>query len=160
VALIVAAGSALYSQLTAQPADAGLTGIASVIDGDTIDIHGQRIRFHGIDAPESRQTCERNGKPWRCGQQAALALSDYLGQKSVRCEKKDVDRYKRIVAICYVGTTDVNAWLVREGWALAYRQYSKDYVAIEEAARRQKVGIWQGEVQAPWEWRRKPKKQS
>src|SRR6185295_14474596 len=81
-------------------AAADLTGQASVIDGDTIEIHDQRIRLFGIDAPESRQTCEAAGQTYRCGQQAVLALADRIGQRIVVCEGRDVDRYGRIVAVC------------------------------------------------------------
>lgn len=134
-----------------------LSGIASVIDGDTLDLHGKRIRLHGIDAPEGRQSCTREGQSWRCGQQASLALSDHIAGRTLRCEQRDIDRYKRIVAVCFSGEEDINAWLVRSGWAMAYRQYSKDYITDEMEARASRAGIWAGEVQPPWEWRRKPK---
>jgi endonuclease YncB( thermonuclease family) len=148
VALIAAAA-------TATAADT-LTGVASVIDGDTIEVHGQRIRLHGIDAPESRQLCRRaDGSSWRCGQQAALALSDRIGRGAVACEAKDRDRYGRIVAVCRKGGEDLNAWMVRQGWAVAYRRYSTDYVRAEAEARGQQRNIWSGEFVMPWDWRRR-----
>jgi endonuclease YncB( thermonuclease family) len=129
------------------------TGQASIIDGDTLEIHGQRIRLYGIDAPESRQTCEAAAQTYRCGQQAALALSDHIGRQTVACEPRDTDRYGRIVAICRAGSEDLNAWMVAQGWALAYRQYSTAYVGQEEAARAAGLGIWRGAFTAPWDWR-------
>lgn len=153
---LFAMGEDLASPATeANPAArASLVGTASVIDGDTMDIHGQRIRLHGIDAPESAQTCQRNGRNWRCGREAALALSDRIGRRPVSCVQKDIDHYGRIVAACTVGGESLNAWMVREGWAAAYRQYSRDYVAEEQAARNSGRGIWAGPFSMPWEWRR------
>lgn len=137
------------------PVHADTTGRAGVIDGDTIEIHGQRIRFHGIDAPEGRQSCSVDGKPWRCGQQSALALSDLIGAKTVRCETKDRDRYQRLVAVCHLGSQNINAWMVRNGWAVDYRQYSKGaYMAEEAQAKKERLGVWRGEFQMPWDWRR------
>jgi hypothetical protein len=104
---------------------ADLVGRASIIDGDTIEIHGRRVRLFGIDAPESRQLCEVDGKPYRCGQQAALALADEIGQRTVWCEQREVDRYGRMVAVCSAGGEDLGRWMVRQGWALAYRRYSR-----------------------------------
>jgi endonuclease YncB( thermonuclease family) len=136
-------------------APAAISGVASVIDGDTLEVHGQRIRLHGVDAPEATQLCKDvRGKDYRCGQQAALALADHIGRRPVECEKRDVDRYKRIVAVCRVGSEDLNAWLVSEGWAMAYRQYSLDYASNEGDARGAARGIWQGDFTAPWDWRR------
>ncbi|WP_445809762.1 thermonuclease family protein [Yoonia sp.] len=132
-----------------------ITGIASVTDGDSLEIRGTRIRLHGIDAPESRQLCTRaSGQDWRCGQQAALALSDQIGRRSVSCVTRDIDRYGRTIAVCSHDGVDLNAWMVREGWAVAYRRYSRDYVAVEDDARRAGRNIWSGTFVMPWDWRR------
>lgn len=129
-------------------------GQASVIDGDTIEIHDQRIRLHGIDAPESGQQCIRAGQRWPCGRRAAFALSDRIGNRTVRCNRRDIDRYGRVVAVCFAAGENLNAWLVRNGWALAYRRYSQAYVSDEDTARRSRSGIWAGSFIPPWDWRR------
>ncbi|MCH7541130.1 MAG: thermonuclease family protein [Proteobacteria bacterium] len=139
---------------------AAITGAATVIDGDTLEIHGQRIHLHGIDAPELGQMCVAEGQRYRCGQEAAFALADKIGRKPVFCRELDVDRNGQIVAVCYLVVSmcsmreNLNAWLVSEGWALAYRRYSVDYIDEEEAARSARRGIWRGEFVPPWEWRR------
>jgi endonuclease YncB( thermonuclease family) len=132
-----------------------LTGIPKIIDGDTIRIGDTRIRLHGIDAPEAKQTCTTDGKEWRCGQEATNALASIVVEHQVSCSQRDVDRYKRIVAICRAGSVDLNAWMVGEGWAVAYRRYSADYVRDEEEARGRKAGLWRGEFVIPWDWRRR-----
>jgi endonuclease YncB( thermonuclease family) len=132
---------------------ADLTGRASIIDGDTLEIHGQRIRLFGIDAPESAQTCTIGGRPYRCGQEAALALSEFIGRRPVACERRDVDRYRRIVAVCRLDGQDIGAWMVLQGWALAYSRYSRDYFDEELIARANKRGIWRGTFVQPWLWR-------
>jgi endonuclease YncB( thermonuclease family) len=132
---------------------ADFIGQASIIDGDTIEIHGQRIRLFGIDAPEHDQLCEAAGAQYRCGQQASLALADRIGKQTVDCVPHDVDQYGRVVAVCSAGGEDLNAWMVRQGWALAYRHYSTVYVADEDAAHLAGAGIWRGTFDAPWDWR-------
>jgi endonuclease YncB( thermonuclease family) len=139
--------------ISANDAAAEIVGRASVVDGDTIEIRGQRIRLFGIDAPESRQLCTLNDKPYRCGQQSALALADKIGERTVRCAEQGVDHYQRIVAVCYVGNEELNGWLVKQGWALAFRKYSLDYVSAEDEARVAKRGVWRGDFEMPWEWR-------
>ena len=146
--------TALVMAFFSSPAHADLAGRASVIDGDTIEIHGQHIRLYGVDAPESSQTCQMGGKADRCGQKAAIELSNLLSGKTVTCKRIDTDRYNREVAECFVGSTSVNSWMARNGWALAYRQYSMKFVADEQLAKREQLGIWQGKFQEPWNYRK------
>jgi endonuclease YncB( thermonuclease family) len=134
---------------------AEIVGRASVIDGDTIEIHGQRIRLHGIDAPEKGQPCfDASGKSYRCGQIAAMALDEFVGASPVTCRERDTDRYGRTVATCAVRGVDIQAWLVRNGHAFAYRRYSSDHVGAEQEAKNTKRGVWAGSAQPPWEWRK------
>ena len=132
-----------------------ISGKATVIDGDTIEIRGQRIRLHGIDAPESDQLCkDKIGNSYRCGNAATRRLSKAIGWNSATCEVRDKDRYRRLVAVCKVKEQDLNRQLVMEGLALAYRRYSRDYVEAEKEARKRNVGMWQGEFVKPWDWRK------
>ncbi len=144
----------LVLALIATPALADVAGTANVIDGDTIEVHGQRIRLHGIDAPESRQLCRLDGKPWQCGKDAANALAEKIARRPVTCEDLGRDRYKRIIARCTVAGEDLEKCMVSQGLALAYRRYSFDYVGEEADARAAQRGIWAGEFLPPWEWRR------
>lgn len=138
-----------------QSAAETLAGRASVIDGDTIELHGQRIRLHGIDAPEGGQTCETAaGKPWRCGTAAARALDGLTFGKTIVCAPQDIDRYGRIVATCEVAGLDLGGELVEQGLAVAYRSYSRAYVPAEGRARASKRGMWAGRFEMPWDWRR------
>lgn len=131
-----------------------LYGKPLVTDGDTIKFDKTRVRLFGIDAPEIRQNCIYAGKAWNCGLEARTALEVMIGQNDVFCESKDVDRYGRIVAVCKAEDVDLNATMVSEGWALAYRRYSKDYIDEENAAKFGKLGIWRGSFTAPWRWRK------
>ena len=140
---------------TAPVAAQDITGPARVIDGDTIDISGQRIRLHGIDAPESKQRCRAGRSEIECGREATKALRRIIARESVTCEERDVDRYGRIVAVCLNSDReDINAAMVAQGWALAYRQFSDDYVDQEGEAREAGLGMWRGRFVAPWDWRR------
>jgi endonuclease YncB( thermonuclease family) len=135
-----------------------LMGRASVVDGDTLEIQGVRIRLWGIDAVESSQTClDAGGKPWPCGRRAAFALADFLGGRTVRCERRGADRYGRVLAVCHVGGVEVNRWLVEQGWALAYVEYGgKVYLEAQRQAQAARRGVWQGSFQPPWEYRKSP----
>ena len=114
-----------------------LAGPARVIDGDTLEVDGERIRIHGIDAPETRQLCSTGMDRTACGKQATSVMRDLIAGQPVRCEHRDVDRFGRIVAVCFNAEgRDLGKEMVRTGWALAYRQFSLDYVADEEAENR------------------------
>jgi endonuclease YncB( thermonuclease family) len=133
---------------------ATVIGKAWVIDGDTIDISGTRIRLLGIDAPESAQSCtDGNKRSWLCGQAATRELKALIAGRQLACEPSGLDRYRRVLAVCALPDgTDVNAWMVRQGWALAYG-YSTPYRSEEAEAQAAKRGIWTGTFMAPWEWR-------
>ncbi|UWL59243.1 thermonuclease family protein [Brucella pseudintermedia] len=150
--------AALAISTTASAGDlADLTGRASVIDGDTIEIQGQRIRLNGIDAPESWQTCkDAAGKTYRCGKDAAFALADFLdASQPISCLAVSMDRYRRTVADCFRSDREpVNAWMVREGWAVDWVKYSGGaYEREQDAAQSAQRGIWQGDFQMPCEAR-------
>jgi endonuclease YncB( thermonuclease family) len=136
------------------PAQADVAGRATVFDADTIGINGQRIRLHGIDAPEYGQQClDAGDQPYGCGKAAARALRKFIGAAPVVCSPRAIDRYGRMVARCLVRDESLNAWLVRQGYAVAYRRYSGDYVAEESEARNARRGLWSGAFDAPWKWR-------
>lgn len=137
-----------------RPGDA-ITGTARVTDGDTLRIAGTRIRLLGVDAPESRQLCpDASGKSWPCGQVAARKLEALVAGRTVRCMPENLDRYGRTVASCSVDGQDLGEVLVREGLARAYARYSDRYVATEAAAMGRHRGLWEGDAEAPWDWRR------
>ena len=142
--------------LSISVAVADVTGKSRVIDGDTIWIGDTKIRLHGIDAPEMKQTCRTSkGKEQLCGRLAKQALEKLVRDQDVTCKGDKRDRYKRLIAVCYVGPFNINEQMVTEGWALAYRKYSKDYVRAETLAKSRREGMWRGEFVPPWEWRRK-----
>lgn len=134
-----------------------IAGPARIIDGDTIAIRQTRIRLYGIDAPELHQQCQRSGGTvtllYPCGRDAKAALGRIIGGRTVRCQGKDRDRYGRTVATCTAGAIDVSREMVREGWAVAYRHYSRAYVADESAAKVARAGLWSGAFEMPAEWR-------
>ena len=141
-----------------------ISGKAKVIDGDTIKIDEKKIRLFGIDAPEKEQICKKIylsflifnfQKDYKCGEKATLALLNKLKDKKVKCIiKENKDRYKRNIGICYVKNQDINKWLVNNGYAIAYKKYSKKYVLNEKYAKENKLGIWRGTFVEPEKWRR------
>ena len=142
---------AVVMVLCAQPTAyaAALQGPARVIDGDTIDLEGVRIRLFGIDAPEHNQNCtDTRGRKWACGTFATEALSA-VASGNLSCEELDRDRYGRVVARCFAGGRDIGAQMVAQGAAFAYRKYSTDYIALEARAESRGVGLWSGEAERP-----------
>jgi endonuclease YncB( thermonuclease family) len=132
---------------------AGAGGEIQVIDGDTLMWRGERVRLHGIDAPEADQSCTAAGEDYPCGEAAMQWLAEKTNKKEVRCEKRGRDRYGRLLAVCFAGDVNLNRGLVEAGLALAYRRYSSEFVTAEVAARRGTVGIWAGTFVPPWQWR-------
>jgi endonuclease YncB( thermonuclease family) len=132
---------------SSRPTLAGtILGLARVIDGDTIDISSIRIRLYGIDAPESAQTCVIESQPYRCGESATRALANLVQGHEVQCDPTGMDQYRRAIARCRIADSNVNinAWLVREGLAVAYRHYSYEYIPEEVLARLASRGRWAG----------------
>jgi endonuclease YncB( thermonuclease family) len=137
-------------------AHADITGKPRVIDGDTIHIGDTKIRLHGIDAPEMKQTCRTSkGKEQMCGVLAKQALERLVKGQDVTCKGDTRDRYKRLIAVCYVGQLNINEQMVADGWALAYRRYSTDYVRAETLAKSRREGMWRTEFVPPWKWRKR-----
>jgi endonuclease YncB( thermonuclease family) len=137
-----------------------IAGRASVIDGDTIEVHGQHIRILDIDAPESAQYCfkrteDLNAGAWPCGRRAALALSDWIGQQTVTCDTTKKDKYRRWLARCAVAGKDVAEWLAANGWAVPYRDCKCGVIRdAAHTARGAQLGIWGSAFTLPWDWRK------
>ena len=133
---------------------ATISGREIIIDGDTLEIAGEWVRLHGIDAPEMAQTCTSDqGAEWRCGAWVTEQLRRAYQGATVSCDIVDVDRYGRLVGLCSSGGTDITAAMVQAGWAQAYRKYSQAYVALENSARAQGAGLWSGQMVDPSEFR-------
>jgi endonuclease YncB( thermonuclease family) len=131
------------------------TGPLGVIDGDTFDVGGHRIRLHGADAPEDAQTCrDEEGRDWACGDWATAEARSLWEGRAAACEFLETDRYGRQVSRCEVGGEDLGAALVGRGMALAYVAYSEDYLPEQRRAEAARLGLWRGSFEAPWDWRR------
>jgi endonuclease YncB( thermonuclease family) len=144
------------------PAIAGaadVTGVPKIREGDQLQIGSTRIRLGGIDAPSSDQLCLNNkGERWTCGIAARDELIRHVGNKPWICRVRRIDPRGRTVARCEVDGEDIQKWMVKNGWALAFVRFSRDYEADEKAAREAKAGMWQGAFIAPWDWRARNKK--
>ena len=126
-----------------------------VTDGDTIKINGEKIRFSGIDTPELKQTCIKNGIENSCGIKAKKILTEKIGNNKVNCISEGKDQYKRTLAECFVNNESLSSYLVQSGYAFAYRKYSKKFIKDEDQARMKKIGMWSMKFEYPWDYRRK-----
>ena len=143
-----------------------ISGIPRIIDGDTIYIGKFKIRLEGIDAPEIKQKCKKESlkissyivftfyKNYYCGRIAKEKLIDKVGKSKIKCLSSSKDRYKRYLATCYKDKINLNQWMVRNGYAIAYRRYSKKYISEENFAKENKLGLWKGKFLSPEKWRK------
>jgi endonuclease YncB( thermonuclease family) len=126
-----------------------------VVDGDTIHLNGEKIRFTGIDTPELKQICVKNGIEDPCGIKAKEILIEKIAQNKVECVSEGKDQYKRTLAECFVNNESLSSYLVRSGYAFAYRKYSDKFIQDEDYARVNKVGMWSMNFDYPWDYRKK-----
>ena len=139
--------------LAASPA---LANDLFVRDGDSFAIDGQEVRLWGIDAPEYHQICSKDGKSTPCGKYSRQRLENLMKNEQLQCERVDIDRYKRIVARCYIQGEDLAALMVRAGFAFDYPRYSKGaYSKQQKAAKNELRGLWSMDFEMPWIWKRK-----
>ena len=125
-----------------------------VVDGDTIHLDGEKIRFTGIDTPELKQICIKNGVKDFCGVTAKLILINKIGNNKVKCIREGKDQYKRTLAECFVNNESLSSYLVRSGYAFAYRKYSKKFVRDEDYAKTNQIGMWSMRFEYPWDYRK------
>ena len=143
-----------------------ISGTPKIIDGDTVHINNYKFRLEGIDAPEMKQQCKKESfkisstigfsfyKDYSCGKVSKAKLKAKINGSKIKCIFTSKDRYKRYIATCFKGETNLNQWMVRNGYAIAYRRYSKKYVSDEDFAKEKKLGLWQGKFMNPEKWRK------
>ena len=125
-----------------------------VVDGDTIHLNGEKIRFTGIDTPELKQTCIKEGVINPCGVIAKEILIKKINDNKVECISNGKDQYKRILAECFVNGESLSSYLVRSGYGFAYRKYSKKFILDEDYAKANKIGMWSMKFDYPWDYRK------
>ena len=154
VYLILIGGICFSAPLEAKGLKPWSSTQVKVIDGDSIVVGGREVRLEGIDAPEYHQDCyNAEGKAYACGVRAMEYMQNLTKDQKLRCEPIEIDRYKRVVAVCFAGKTNLNAEMVRSGNAVAYDRYDDTYVKDEQDAREHKRGIWSGKFMRPEFWR-------
>ena len=154
----------LVSNTTSQAQE--IIGLPRIVDGDTIHIGKHKFRLEGIDAPEIKQECKKESlkisstigftfyKNYNCGKVSKEKLISKINGSEIKCKFTTKDRYKRYIATCFKEKTNLNQWMVRNGYAIAYRRYSKKYVPDEDFAKENKLGLWQGKFMNPEKWRK------
>ena len=135
----------------------GFADNLKVIDGDTIVLNGEKIRFSGIDAPEYDQDCMNGDEKIYCGMFATVLLTKKIGDETPKCISEGKDVYGRTLAECFVNNDSLSKFLVRSGYAFAYRKYSKKFIADEMYAQKNNLGMWSMKFEYPWDWRKKKK---
>ena len=152
----------LFSNVIAEE----ISGFPKIVDGDTIHISNYKFRLEGIDAPEMKQQCKKESlkisyiigftfyKDYNCGEISKEKLITKIDGSEIKCIFTSKDKYKRYIATCFKGKTELNRWMVRNGHAIAYRRYSKKYVLDEEFAKENKLGLWKGKFINPEKWRK------
>ena len=125
-----------------------------IIDGDTIVLNGEKIRFSGIDTPELKQTCIQDDQELDCGMSAKMLLVKKIGNNTPECISEGKDVYKRTLAECFINGESLSSFLVRSGYAFAYRKYSKKFIKDEDFAKANKLGMWAMTFQYPWDFRK------
>ena len=143
-----------------------IIGIPKIVDGDTVYINNYKIRLEGIDAPEIKQKCKKEKlkissiigytfyEDYYCGKHSKESLIAKVKGSKIKCISFTKDRYKRYLAKCFKGKINLNQWMVRNGYAVAYRRYSKEYILDEDFAKENKLGLWQGKFLNPEKWRK------
>ena len=143
-----------------------IIGIPKIVDGDTVYINNYKIRLEGIDAPEMKQKCKKEKlkissiigftfyEDYYCGEHSKENLEAKVKGSNIKCISTTKDRYKRYLAKCFKGEINLNRWMVRNGHAVAYRRYSKEYIPDEDFAKENKLGLWQGKFLDPEKWRK------
>jgi endonuclease YncB( thermonuclease family) len=125
-----------------------------IVDGDTIVLNGEKIRFSGIDTPELKQTCMQGDQEVSCGMSAKMLLVKKIGNNTLECISEGKDVYKRTLAECFINGESLSSFLVRSGYAFAYRKYSKKFIKDEDFAKTNKLGMWAMTFQYPWDFRK------
>ncbi len=144
----------LYVFLVLIFCNVGFADSLRVVDGDTIVLNGEKIRFSGIDTPELKQTCLKGDQKVSCGMSAKMLLVKKIGNVTPECISEGKDVYKRTLAECFINGESLSKFLVRSGYAFAYRKYSTKFIEDEEFAKANKLGMWAMTFQYPWDFRK------